>query len=184
MSTPIYTPRAGSVADRVIRFLADNPDEVLSAADIAVKFDATRNNVHTLMALAVTAGMVTRTEDPDEGELVYRIGHGAAPAPAPTPAADFGAHRPFPGKRRSAVSIDVSTIRLDNNVPLPNEERLSLRDQFMALMRRMAKEQSFAVVAEARHSLSAAATALKKDGAGEWTIRDAGNGHIRCWRVS
>ena len=35
MSTPIYTPRAGSVADRVIRFLADNPDEVLSAADIA-----------------------------------------------------------------------------------------------------------------------------------------------------
>ena len=54
----------------------------------------------------------------------------------------------------------------------------------MALMRRMAKEQSFAVVAEARHSLSAAATALKNDGAGEWTIRDAGNGHIRCWRLS
>lgn len=48
------------MAFRVLEFLCANPDESLSAADVAVKFDCTRNNVHTLLAPAVSAGSLIR----------------------------------------------------------------------------------------------------------------------------
>lgn len=187
MSTPIYTPRAGSVADRVIRFLADNPDEVLSAADIAVKFDATRNNVHTLMALAVTAGMVTRTEDPDEGELVYRIGNGRADSPAPAPATTFGAHQPFPAKARRTpvrVNLDVAAITLQDDVPPPDQAAASMRSQLLSLLAGMKPGQSFAVPVSCRATVSNIATTLKKSGSGRWQVAAESNEHVRCWRLS
>ena len=184
MSTATYAPRAGSVAERVIRFLADNPDEVLTTDDIAVKFEASRNNVHSLLAQAVAAGLLVRAEDPGESELVYRAGQGRVPAPAPAPATPFSAHRPFQRRpRRAPAQIDVGAIRLEDNVPQPWPDR-SLAAQMTSLLLSMRPGQSFAVDLAARHSLRSAITALKKSRRGQWTARAQGAGELRCWRLS
>ena len=130
MTSSTYTPREGSVAFRVLEFLCANPDESLSAADVAVKFDCTRNNVHTLLAPAVSAGSLIRRADPEDGELVYRVGSGAPavsakPAAAPGSAANpFGAAR---GPARSPFRIDVTQIAIDADVPLPPPDTPSHR---------------------------------------------------------
>lgn len=122
MTSSTYTPREGSVAFRVLEFLCANPDESLSAADVAVKFDCTRNNVHTLLAPAVSAGSLIRREDLEDGELVYRVGSGAPavsvkPAAAPGSASNpFGAAR---GAARTPFWIDAGQLAIDSGVPLP-----------------------------------------------------------------
>lgn len=182
-----YTPRTGSVADRVIEFLSANRDEALSAADIAVKFDATRNNVHTLMAQAVAAGLVTRAEDPADSELVYRIGNGRADSPAPAPATTFGAHQPFPAKARRTpvrVNLDLAAITLQDDVPPPDQAAATMRSQFMALLAGMKPGQSFAVPVSCRATVSKVATTLKKSGSGRWQVAAESNEHVRCWRLS
>ena len=55
MTTPTYTPRAGSLASQVIGFFRHNPDEELLLDDITDKFTATRGNVHTLLSDSVKA---------------------------------------------------------------------------------------------------------------------------------
>lgn len=182
-----YTPRPGSVADRVIEFLSANRDEALSTADIAVKFDATRNNVHTLMAQAVAAGLVMRIEDMADSELVYRIGNGRADAPARAPASTFGAHQPFPAKARRTpvrVKLDVAAITLQDDVPPPDQAAATMRSQFMALLAGMKPGQSFAVPASCRSSVLSAATELKKRGSGRWKSAPEGTDNVRCWRLS
>ena len=122
MTSSTYTPREGSVAFRVLEFLSANPDESLSADEVAIKFDCTRNNVHTLLAPAVSAGSLIRRQDLEDGELVYRVGSGAPavivkPAAAPGSASNpFGAAR---GAARTPFWIDAGQIAIDSGVPLP-----------------------------------------------------------------
>ena len=65
MTTPTYTPRAGSLASQVIGFFRHNPDEELLLDDITDKFDATRGNIHTLLADAVKADLLVRYRNAD-----------------------------------------------------------------------------------------------------------------------
>lgn len=126
MTASTYTPREGAVAFRVLEFLSANRDESLSAAEVAITFDCARNNVHTLLAPAVSAGSLTRKEDLEDGELVYRIGSGAPavsvkPAAAPGSASNpFGAAR---GAARTPFWIDVGQLAIDSDVPLPPPAR-------------------------------------------------------------
>lgn len=61
----------GSVAWKVVQFLANNPDEQLDADSIAQKYDCQRGNVHTLLAAAVKAGAIHRGNDRETGEVIY-----------------------------------------------------------------------------------------------------------------
>ena len=122
MTTSTYFPREGSVAYRVLEFLSANPDESLSAAEVAIKFDCTRNNVHTLLAPAVSAGSLNRKEDPEDGELVYRIGSGAPAVSAKPAAAPGSASNPFGAARGAARTpfwVDAGQLAIDSDVPLP-----------------------------------------------------------------
>jgi hypothetical protein len=73
MTTPTYTPRAGSLASQVIGFFRHKPDEELLLDDITDKFDATRGNIHTLLADAVKADLLARYRNAD-GDYVYKPG--------------------------------------------------------------------------------------------------------------
>ena len=176
MSTT-YTPRAGSVALRVIEFLTANPDEQLSAADVAVKFDCTRVNVHTLLAQAVAAGLLVRKEDPKDGELVYVAGSGRALATTPR-APSVPAHRPFGASRapRARYWVDTRTLTIEKNVPLPGSGHNPI--DWHGLMARMEVGDSVAVDQAARYSLSKTVTERHKmaDG-GRFVVRAAGAGH-------
>lgn len=184
MTSSTYTPREGSVAFRVLEFLCANRDESLSAADVAVKFDCARNNVHTLLAPAVSAGSLIRREDPEDGELVYRVGSGAPavsvkPAAAPGSASNpFGAAR---GAARTPFWVDAGQLAIDSDVPLPPPTRR--RIDWPSVFVRMAPGDSFALPARAKSSIAKAITDDKKATGREFATRLV-DGGIRVWRVS
>lgn len=184
MTTSTYFPREGSVAYRVLEFLSANPDESLSAAEVTIKFDCTRNNVHTLLAPAVSAGSLNRKEDLEDGELVYRIGSGA-PAVSVKPAAVPGsASNPFGAARGAARApfwIDAGQLVIDNDVPLPPPARR--RIDWPSVFARMAPGDSFALPAGAKSSIAKAITDDKKATGREFATRLV-DGGIRVWRVS
>lgn len=68
-----YTPTPDGVTSRVIGFFARNPDEELTAADVAAKFQVHKTSVPSTLARAVRVGLLTRTPDGD-GLAVYRKG--------------------------------------------------------------------------------------------------------------
>lgn len=180
MSTT-YTPRAGSVAFRVIEFLLANPDEQLGSADVAIKFDCARNNVHTLLSDAVTAGFLARKEDLEDGELVYVAGNGRALQPTQR-VPSVPAHRPFGARPtpRARYWVDTSTLAIEKNVPLPSARNLI---DWHGLLSRMEVGDSVALPKEARATLTKAISERHKraDG-GKFALRGVGDG-CRIWRT-
>ncbi|MDR2155933.1 MAG: hypothetical protein LBE78_13075 [Burkholderiaceae bacterium] len=74
---PGYRPRPDSVAGRVIDFFHSNPDEELSTADIAVKFDTHVQNVTGKLIGAVDAGVIVKKAG-EKGRVIYALAHGEA----------------------------------------------------------------------------------------------------------
>jgi hypothetical protein len=68
-----YTPKPGSLAHRVLTFMVLNPDEELTRADIATKFDANHSTIDSLLALPVTRGVLKRGRNSDM-DLVWSLG--------------------------------------------------------------------------------------------------------------
>lgn len=68
MTTTLY---AGSLAERVVDWFERNPDEELTAHDIAVKFSYRRNRVHERLMVAVREGYLTRST---KRPAIYRRG--------------------------------------------------------------------------------------------------------------
>lgn len=119
MNAAAYQPREGSVAWKVIEFLTTNPEESLTADDASAKFDVSAKAVHSSLGPAVRAGVLTRTEDPDSGDLVYRRGNGV-PANEPTPTPDavgVAIAGPLPHRRGDGY-LDTAAIQIEKNVPL------------------------------------------------------------------
>ncbi|MGE4241751.1 hypothetical protein [Ramlibacter sp.] len=69
----------GWIAEQTVAFFSANPDEILTAEDIAAKFGGARSAAHTCLAQAVEAGQVKRERD-KEGVYVYSRGDGAPAA--------------------------------------------------------------------------------------------------------
>lgn len=144
MSTSYY-PRTDSFPAQVCGFFANNPDEVLTIDDMVDKFmPASRGNIHTQLALALEAKLLSRRRD-DQGEYIYGKGPqlkitgwvdtASAPASAPAPAAK--------AKAKRAV-LDLSTIVIRDDVPLPNKNlRTGLIVQLMQLLNGLKPGQSF-----------------------------------------
>lgn len=181
-----YVPQQGSVAWKVIEFLTTNPEEELSKDDIAAKFDATANNVHTLLRQSVEAGLLNRTEVEDE--LVYRLGNGTPlikPNKAGNPSLGKGGAT-WPsnpaGKRRKLRELpDLDGIQIEQGVDKPTPQLLSVK--WNALFDRMKPgKDSFRLPIEHKYSVGKAASNYKRDGHGELTIRQISETEIRVWR--
>jgi len=88
MSTPpVYIPQTGSLADRVLGYLRDNPTEELTARDVAMKFDVPSSSVKPCLATPEKHGELEYVRN-DVLELVYRLPKSARkPATVDKPAA-------------------------------------------------------------------------------------------------
>lgn len=84
MNAPLYQPHGNTKPGRVLAFFAANPEETLTADDIAEKVSMSRHNVHTTMRPAVDAGLLKRERDL-LGDYVYSAGPKLAAATPPSP---------------------------------------------------------------------------------------------------
>lgn len=114
-----YTPKPGSVADQVIAFFEENPDEELTRADIAQKFDTAHATVDSTLQLAVARGCLVRERNRSM-EMVWKLGRvkaqrdlsraAEAPIPATVPRTS-----PFAA---SALDFDPLSIKVRKGVRL------------------------------------------------------------------
>ena len=113
MTTPTYTPRAGSLASQVIGFFRHNPDEELLLDDITDKFDCTKGNIHTLLAEAVRSELLARYRN-DDGDYVYKPGAacGAYATPDVTIAATVAKAKAADAQM---AAIDFDALQVDAN---------------------------------------------------------------------
>lgn len=192
-----YQPAQDSIPARVIAFFQANPDEELTLEDIAEKFDVVRNNIHTNLSLAVSAGAVVRDRN-DDGEYVYRLGGTAQRAPKAKPGPKpgnpgntltnaFGASRPpsSRGYKAQRKDIDLSALQVDENVPFL-AEGVKGQTKWQPLFNKLTKTgQSIALPADLRGAVGAAATkinGLKTQGKYRVAMVDAST--CRIWRVA
>jgi len=179
-----YIPQQGSVAWKVIEFLTTNPEEELSKDDIAAKFDASANSVHTLLRPSVEAGLLKRTEVEDE--LVYRLGNGTPlikPNKAGNPSLGKGGSLwpgEAPSKRRHSMP-DLDSIQLEEGVDKPTPQLLSAKWNAKFDSMRPGKD-SFRLPIEHKYAVGKAASNYKRDGHGELSIKQISETEIRVWR--
>lgn len=185
MSTP-YVPRADSVAARCIAFFQANPDEELTLEDITDKFDATRGNIHTLLAPAREAGLLGRYQNND-GDYIYKAGAKIGKADGIDMDAAHG-RSPFGTPQRRCVAApafelpDPLEVPIEDGIPIPTAR--TKRD-WSPLLKRLQPKQSAVLPLAARHTLSQAITQAKKDKLGNFTLRaDEKSQTVRVWRTA
>ncbi len=181
-----YKPQSGSVAWKVIQFFTTQPDEQLSAEDISVKFDTSARGVHSLLGLAVTAGVLVRKDDLSTGELVYRLGKGHADV-APSAAASPSLRAPessevTPPKRRSPFWLDVSTLEVRKGVPLPPPQRATI--EWAPAFDRLEVGDSYPLPLEGKSAASKAMQAYQSSTGKKLAIRAESETTLGIWRTA
>lgn len=194
-----YRPQPGSVAWRVIEFFTTNPEEKLTSGDISAKFDVPSKQVHSLLAAAVECGALARFSDEDEehDELVYRMGDGL---PQITP--NRGAHPTLKGAgianaiaspasmlaragRRSTaelIDLDILSAPVEAGIPIPPKGRPSVSRQLREKLTTLKPGDSVRFPVAVAKSAGPVLNELKKEGLGEFTLRNVEEGFIRVWR--
>lgn len=184
MTTPTYTPRAGSLASQVIGFFRHNPDEELLLDDITDKFDCTRGNIHTLLKDAVEAALLARYRNAD-GEYIYTAGAriDVISATGDTPA------EPAPKARKPARftsprhQVDFDTLVVEKGVPLPRQ-RAKPRSKWTPLFDKLAEPgDSIAIPPEIMIALRAETVKRTKAGSGHYRVLRTDDGGARIWRI-
>lgn len=154
-------PTPEAFAALVIEFLFSNPDEELTADDACAKFGYPSAKVHSALQPAVRSGQLAFVKNAEE-DMVYRK-----------------------GKRKRAWSgpVDLSSIKLEDDVALPTANRGASKTDWSALLNRMQPGQSCVLPRRARGTVTRLATAFKKEGKGEFAIRVLDEQQMRFWRV-
>lgn len=184
---------------RVIEFLRANPEESLTAMDVAAKFDASRKNVHTLLARAVENGMLIRSRD-DDGDYIYTPGpaihtHATNREASAAVAASGRKAQQLPGLNMDAiysarldarVEVDWRTVAIDVDGPPPPIKRGRTVAEYTALLDRLSKPgQSFAVPSNALgiHGLRKVISDRHKTTKLRYQYAEQG-GMTRFWRLA
>lgn len=119
--TPTYIPRHGTLADRVLEWFRKNPDEELSRADVAMKFEVPQVSVQACLQAAVVGGELIWTKCAGQSGVYTYAGGRSAPSatevqqaisspPAATPA-------PASTWRSSMHTDDIyATVNADRRV--------------------------------------------------------------------
>lgn len=176
-----YTPRADSLAAHVIEFFRANPDEHLGLEDIVAKWEATRGNIHTLLAKAVQTQLLARNRNAD-GDYVYSAGPKIAAAALPSPQARAkAAPNGYPSPRHL---VDFDALQVEEGIPFtPAGEKG--RSKWGPLFAKLAKAgQSIAIPGEVKAAVAAAALKANKEKRGTFKVAMTGPGQARIWRVA
>lgn len=152
------------IAARVIQFFCDNPDEVLTPGDIAVKFDCRRLAVHSLLGSAVKAGYLIRRECTTNSDLTYCKGNAVF----------------VPGSR--AGIIDLGSVPIRTGIPIPRRQR-SARYDWPEFLGKLAVGDSVELPYSVISSLAAGVREYSAASGRSFTRRVIDRA-IHVWRVS
>lgn len=200
-TTTPYIPKPHSKIARAVAFFQANPDEELTADELAAKFGMVRGSVHTLLRPALDAGLLKRIRD-DLGEYIYQRGPNldlcAAPCsdpeddpPASEPTDFVPGWPPAPqttqrGKRKLILDPkQIAALPVDTDVPF----------QPPSMHEGHKWEPLFSKLTQAGHSVqfpvewktAVAATAQKlnrKATTHAWRVRVVSDTHARLWRLA
>jgi hypothetical protein len=203
---PTYIPRTGSLADRVLDYFRQCPDEELGQADIATKFEVPRGSISACLKAAVDGGSL-RYEHNADLEYVYTLGtKPAANAPAPSPVdvlASGGAigksnatPKPKTAPLRGRVDLppallDFSNLQVERGVPLTGKAYGAAGVSKWAPLFAMLTEPGTSVEFPANWKSAVAAQSTKLNVAhkkagepNEYKVRITDNGKARIWRMA
>jgi hypothetical protein len=177
-----YAPRPDGLPARMIAFFQHNPDEELNLEDISEKFDATRGNIHTLLAEPMRLGLLARIQN-DDGEYLYKRGTAlpterqAAPTTSAKPA-----RKSAPYMRKT---VDFAALQVEEGIPYASEQRKG-ENKWHPLFAKLTKPgQSVAIPGELRGAVGAAAAKLNRTKAhGEFRIAMVDRDTARVWRTA
>jgi len=184
MTTPTYTPRAGSLASQVIGFFRHNPDEELLLDDITDKFDATRGNIHTLLADAVKADLLARYRNAD-GDYVYKPGTacGVYAVPDVTIAATVAKAKAADAQM---AAIDFDALQVDDGVAYQPAAGVKGFSKWDPLFARLTKAGQSVELPQALHGRLSAESNKRNKKAGDtktWAISRTSADTCRLWRL-
>jgi hypothetical protein len=192
---PTYIPRMGSLAERVLDYFRQSPDEELTQGDIAAKFEVSRGSVTACMETALNKGAVTYVQNEDL-IWVYRPGKGTA-APKPNSTKADAPPPPEPTRSRRGITalppalLDFSTLQVDRGVPLTGKAHGHPGESKWAPLFAKLSEPDTSVEFPAawKSAVAAQATKLnvrnKKDGQpGYYMVRHTEPGKARIWRTA
>lgn len=188
LTTPAYIPRPGALPEKVLAYFAANPEECLTAEDIAEKFGAIRSNVHTQLRAALDAGCLKRSMS-DDG-YTYTLGdqRPVPTQPRPTAKQDPVHLIALPREKRKTgsaalVHLDLAALVVDDNVPFAPRSANTGANKWAPLFAKLTKKgQSVAIPANARGAIGAAANKANKSGLGKFRVALVPGG-ARVWRV-
>ena len=173
----LYTPHSDSLAGRVVAYFRRLPDEELSTADIALKWQADQRNVPVQLSHSVGAGLLVRdgliySAGPEIGRIVL------------TPTVLSSADQPSMKKPRVAPPVDIEAIVFEDTPEMAKAAVVRVHDRWVAKLKTMPAGKSFAVAKEHGHSLRGAVTELRKLGWALSVVRE-GDEQVRvlCTKV-
>ena len=202
MSTT-YTPKADSVAGRVCTFFKANPEEALSTADIAIKFEVQQSTVTTLLHSCFHNKLLARSNA--NGQVIIKAGPrlpeceinpgpagDAARAPASPTAGDqfLSPFKSWLGKeagdssaaRRQLPPLPPEALVIEKNVPIPDTAEVR-RVRYASTFEQMQVGDSIKVPREYGKSVIQAAHSWgKKHGGRKFMVRELDEKHSRIWR--
>jgi len=191
-TTPHLTFRADSLAARVIGFFQHNPDEELDLEAITEKFDATRGNIHTLLAPATQAGALQRTRNQD-GDYIYKAGKTLPAAPqglGATSTATTATKRAKPAASGFQAPrhpmIDLDSLVVEEGVPVIGYTTNKGAHKWQGLFDKLTKPgQSIAIPGHVRGAVGAAVAKINKAKVhGTYRVAMTAPNAARIWRVA
>lgn len=173
----VYTPHSDSLAGRVVAYFRRLPDEELSTADIAIKWNPDQKNVPVQLAKAVEAGLLVR-----DG-MIYSAGPNIGRIEL-TPTLLSSADQPSMKKPRVAPPVDIEAIEFEDTPEMAKAAVVRVHDRWVAKLKTMPAGKSFAVANVHGAALRAAVTDLRKLGWALSVVRE-GDEQVRvlCTKV-
>lgn len=166
---------------RVATYLQTNPSEVLTRGDIAAKFGVQASMVDTMMGPAVAAGFVKLDHGTADGNVWRRPMRMRTAFPMPFTPSLSAAARSVRATRRAGTRLDLSSIRIEKDVPIPSPLRRT--QQWDDLFSKMELGDSFAVPGFAHDALAHAKVEYQRRTPGaKFTLRKIDETETRIWR--
>lgn len=200
-TTPTYIPRTGSLSDRVLDYFRQQPQEELTSADIAAKFEVSRGSVMASLQTAVANGALEYTRN-TELEFVYRL-PGAksvvevlAPTDGDKSVGVRNAMKAITGLKRGAVSLpasalDFTTLKAETGVPLQGKAKTDAGQSKWAPLFALLTEPDTSVEIPAAWKSAVAAQATKQNVAAKkagrpnhYVVRHTSTDKARVWRTA
>lgn len=182
-----YAPQPGSLADRVCTWFRRNPDEELSAADIAQQYDVSSSAVAASLAACYEHGLLRR--DRSSGSVVTVAGPNLKarelPAAVTLLTAPPTKRQTSRATRTSLPELDWNLVQVAEDMPVP-PKRLCVRGatKYARLFELLSRPGLSAPIPLAYvAAVQKAAIVRSKGGLGKYVVRRTGENEARIWRT-